>query len=82
MAEKVYNVVDDGAPSANGTRFLQEVERIACINAECFGLESRVRSYRCEDEPFFVEFSVRQPKSRTVAEQKQIPRGFDPSLSI
>src|SRR5207247_5375635 len=48
------------------------------VNRELFVLQQKVRSDRGQNQSSFVVFAVDQPEFRSVAEQKQLPRRFDP----
>jgi len=59
---------------------LQNLEWFPRIDIEFFRPDGEVRSDRGENKTFFGGSAVREPENRAVAEEKQVPRRFDPSF--
>src|SRR5207249_611093 len=80
--EKSSNVIDDTRQVGKRSPFAQNAEGFFRVNRELFVLQQKVRSDRGQNQSSFVVFTVDQPKFRSVAEQKQLPRRFDPTFRL
>src|SRR5207249_11707702 len=80
--EKSSNVIDDTQQVGKRSPFAQNAEGFFRVNRELFVLQQKVRSDRGQNQSSFVVFTVDQPEFRSVAEQKQLPRRFDPTFRL